>query len=1098
MVSNPGRGRIWRTLGGFGLLSVFLSSRALFAVNAVQAVTCPNGEVRTPVDARELAGRYEAASMADTLSGLSVLGARATADPAALQQAAIATWRWNQLLQGLADRYNRCLLPREQYAQALGKVYPRLREDAADLQQILKLLAQGKPVEEKRLGILIDSYSANLRRFAGLGGQDVLLDRIAAVVEREGGRDQEQILAGLASAEKSLKEAPPLAAPEAAEERIAKKLAKKGSNAAEDYRKGFELYQRYRFEESVPFFERALAAARVPELHAALGQALLQLSQLDRAETAFREGLALARREKDAEREAELALGLGQALLQKGDLPGALASARQSLAIQERAYGAEDVRTIHCHALIGQILNRQGDLAGALEATRRALRIAESSLGPDHPDTAVLLATLGGILLDRGDLDGALEYQRRALRLLEANSGPDNFEAVKVLGNIGRTLFDKGDLEGALQATQEVLSRNEKLFGPDHPRVAYGLRNLGMIHLRLGDSEAALQEIRRALQIYERILKPDDPDIAITASNLGQVLRERGDLDAALRSLERALRIDEEISGPDHPDVAMRANLIAATLREKGDLQGALAAVQRALRIDEKTYGPDHYNVARDSDTLAKILLDRGDLDGALKAARRALSIDELTYGADHKNVARDSDTLAAVLLARGDAEAALRAARRALAVGEKNFGPDHPVVAGYARQVGLVLREKGDLEGARSYLARSLRTFEAKYGPDHPMTRKAAEELRSYGGGTGWASRKTLPLAVPVLLAATALAGLFLYWRRRVPASAGDTTAAHAEATGSAPALTVVGPSGGLTRIGPYHLQERLGAGGMGVVYRAYDERLDRWVAVKIVPPGKSRDPQRRERLRREAQASARLSHPAIIQVHDFVQTDEVDGIVMELVDGEPLARLLSKGPLDLSRALPAARDVAEALAEAHSKGIIHRDLKAENVILTATGRAKVLDFGIAKRLDREDPSLTTEGAVIGTYRAMAPEQAQGQEMDHRADLFSLGTLFYEMFTGQSPFLGPTAADTLWRICCHGQSPARAVNPRVPEELSDLIDRLLQKEPQDRPQDAREVVAALSAIAASLAMAETAREPGQDSTFFEPLPRRSKRPAGF
>jgi tetratricopeptide (TPR) repeat protein len=312
MVSDSGWGRIWRTFGGFGLLLVFLSSQALFAV---PSVTCPNGEVRSLVDARELASRYEAGSMADTLSGLSVLGAaRTKADSATLQQAAVATWRWNQLLQGLADRYNRCLLTREQYAQAVGKVYPRLREDAADLQVILRLLAQGKPVEEKRLGILLDSYSANLRRFAELSGQDVLLDRIAAVVEREGGGgDQAQILDSLANTEKSLKEAPPLAEPEAAEERIAKELAKSGSHAAEDYRKGFELYQRYRFEESVPFFERALAEARIPELYAALGRALLQVSQLDRAEAAFRQGLALARREKDAEREAELAFGLGEA-----------------------------------------------------------------------------------------------------------------------------------------------------------------------------------------------------------------------------------------------------------------------------------------------------------------------------------------------------------------------------------------------------------------------------------------------------------------------------------------------------------------------------------------------------------------------------------------------------------------------------------------------------------------------------------------------------------------------------------------------------------------------------------------------------------------
>lgn len=253
-----------------------------------------------------------------------------------------------------------------------------------------------------------------------------------------------------------------------------------------------------------------------------------------------------------------------------------------------------------------------------------------------------------------------------------------------------------------------------------------------------------------------------------------------------------------------------------------------------------------------------------------------------------------------------------------------------------------------------------------------------------------------------------------------------------------------------------------------MGVVYRAYDERLDRPVAVKIIPPEQSEDPHRRERLRREARASARLSHPSIIQIYDFVQTDEVDAIVMELVEGEPLAELLRRGPLDLARGLMIARQVAEALAEAHSKGIVHRDLKAENVIVTLSGHAKVLDFGIAKRLDGGDPSMTKEGAVLGTYRSMAPEQAHGHDVDHRADLFSLGTLLYEIFAGESPFLGPNGAATLRKICWHQQPPAREVNPQVPDELSELIDRLLQKEPHLRPQDTREVADLLARMASA------------------------------
>ncbi len=756
---------------------------------------------------------------------------------------------------------------------------------------------------------------------------------------------------------------------------------------------------------------------------------------------------ALAWEEQEAQ-EAVRSFRLGQELLNQGDLDAALAAARRALAIQQRIYGPENLETAQGHALVGQVLYARDDLEGAFEAMRRALDISDRTLGSGHPDSATFLAFLAIILNKRGDLDGALHYQRSALRILEANPGSDYDNAIQALANLGTTLYQRGELEEALEVTQEALQRDEKLFGPDHARVAQRYRNLGRIHLKLGDLDAALQNTRQAHQIFQRTLKAGDPEIAMTVSALGMTFQEKGDLDAALRFHQSALQIDERNYGPDHSRVATRLNNLAGVLLQKGDLQGALKAAQRALRIDEKPSSLDGPDVARDSDTLARILLAKGDLDGALKASKRALSIDESTFGKDHPEVARDSDTLAAILLERGETDAALRSARRALDIGQKAFGPDLPVVAQYSRRAGLVLQEKGDLAGARSHFERALRIYQKKYGPDHPRTRQSAADLRLLDERREAASRKILAIVALVLLGAAAVAGLFFYRRRRrVPATQGPSSSGSVSAGPSASgvlgtlALNEASddtPVEGLTRIGPYRLEERLGAGGMGVVYRAYDERLDRRVAVKIIPPGKSRDPQRRERLRREAQASARLSHPSIVQIHDFVQTDEIDGIVMELVDGIPLSRLLWQGPLDLYRALQVARDITDALAEAHSKGIIHRDLKSENVIITPSGRAKILDFGIAKRVDREDPALTTEGAVIGTYRAMAPEQAQGHEMDHRADLFALGTLFYEMFTGQSPFLGSTAADTLWRICCHQQAPARTANPRVPEELSE------------------------------------------------------------
>jgi predicted ATPase/class 3 adenylate cyclase len=292
---------------------------------------------------------------------------------------------------------------------------------------------------------------------------------------------------------------------------------------------------------------------------------------------------------------------------------------------------------------------------------------------------------------------------------------------------------------------------------------------------------------------------------------------------------------------------------------------------------------------------------------------------------------------------------------------------------------------------------------------------------------------------------------------------------------------------------IGPYRLAERLGTGGMGEVYRAYDERLDRWVALKRVSPAGSRDATWRERLRREARASARLNHPGIVQVFDLVQANDADCIVMELVTGQPLSRLLYDAPLDLARALALAREIAEALAEAHAHGIVHRDLKAENVLVTPAGHAKILDFGISKRLDPagDEASLTSAGSVIGTLRTMAPEQACGGEVDHRADLFSFGVLIYEMVAGCSPFLGPNAAATVHRICREPHDSIRKHAPHVPETLASLVDRLLQKTPAHRFQSANEVAAALATLAEGLSLgrSEAGSSAWVTSTVSEPAP---------
>ena len=268
--------------------------------------------------------------------------------------------------------------------------------------------------------------------------------------------------------------------------------------------------------------------------------------------------------------------------------------------------------------------------------------------------------------------------------------------------------------------------------------------------------------------------------------------------------------------------------------------------------------------------------------------------------------------------------------------------------------------------------------------------------------------------------------------------------------------------------QVGPYRIESRLGAGGMGVVYRAYDDRLKRPLAIKQILADKAEDATSRERFRREAQAAASLSHPSIVQIYDIVEADDGDWIVMELIEGTPLRRLILDGPIEIDLVLRLAREVAGGLAEAHARGIVHRDLKTENVMVTESGHAKILDFGLAKQMrpDLQEPTLSVQGMVLGTVRAMSPEQAMGLPIDPRSDLFSLGSLLYETVTGESPFYRENTAMTLTRVCTVQQTPARLVNPGVPFGLSDLIDQLLEKDPDHRPQTATDVEAALGRLA--------------------------------
>jgi len=289
---------------------------------------------------------------------------------------------------------------------------------------------------------------------------------------------------------------------------------------------------------------------------------------------------------------------------------------------------------------------------------------------------------------------------------------------------------------------------------------------------------------------------------------------------------------------------------------------------------------------------------------------------------------------------------------------------------------------------------------------------------------------------------------------------------------------------------IGPYRVTGRLGRGGMGEVFSGYDDRLDRPVALKRIL-GDSHDPQKAlERFRREARAAARLSHPAIVRIYDWVDCEDQHWLVMELVEGRTLDRLLAEGPLPSRRAMAIARQVASGLAAAHEVGLVHRDLKSSNVIVARPGsssgvrqedRIKILDFGLAKTVDTDGVSTTTlteEGKMVGTVTAMSPEQALGKPVDHRSDLFSLGTLLYEMLSGESPFRGTSSAETLVRICTAKERSLDQISPGVPPGLAHLVGRLLEKDPARRPADAGWVVAELDRLIADAAASTTASGP--------------------
>ena len=274
---------------------------------------------------------------------------------------------------------------------------------------------------------------------------------------------------------------------------------------------------------------------------------------------------------------------------------------------------------------------------------------------------------------------------------------------------------------------------------------------------------------------------------------------------------------------------------------------------------------------------------------------------------------------------------------------------------------------------------------------------------------------------------------------------------------------------------VSQYQILDKLGEGGMGVVYKARDTHLDRTVAIKVLPPEKVSDPERKRRFVQEAKSASALNHPNIVTIYDIDQSGGVDFIAMECVAGKTLDELIPRKGMRLKEVLKNAVQIADALATAHAAGIVHRDLKPANVMVTYKGLVKVLDFGLAKLTEPvgSDETRTTEtlephteeGTIVGTVAYMSPEQAEGKKVDARSDIFSLGSVLYEMVTGQKAFQGTSKMSTLAAILHQEPKPASAIGQTIPADLEKLISRCLRKDPERRWQAMADLKVALQEL---------------------------------
>jgi non-specific serine/threonine protein kinase len=599
----------------------------------------------------------------------------------------------------------------------------------------------------------------------------------------------------------------------------------------------------------------------------------------------------------------------------------------------------------------------------------------------------------------------------------------------------GALACEQGDHPRARPLLEEAVRLHRE--AGDRAGAAVALQNLAYALGRLGEHEAAEARRSEAVDLFR--LEGDERAVGIMCSEIGAGARERGDYEAALASYSQALEATRRAGD------ALNTGVVLYNLGElavdRGDYEAADALLAESLSIARDLGVPRVEAYALHMSAFAAT--GSGKPDRAAARLDDALAIHR-SQGND-EGVAYVLSGFAMLSASSGEWERALELAGAAEALRER--------IGSHATPADQLLMDRA-LEPARVALG----------GPSAELARAAGRALSADAAlaRARRSSRETAPVDLPTPrprpVAETAV----------LPA---DVLLPRADRSGSAGALrSLIGSS----LDGRYELTALLGRGGMGAVYQATDLRLGRQVAVKTMRTDLQHNADALERFGREAQLVARLRHPNIVAVHDFGSTaDDLLYIVMELLEGHTLRHELRGGALDAGRAVAIARQACSAVAAAHAAGVIHRDLKPDNLFLEAGDgppRVKVLDFGVARvrELEESEAPLTRPGAVVGTPRYMAPEQCEGRSADERSDVYTLGCVLYEMVTGSAPFTAESSAAMLYKhIHEEPRSPAAIVRD-LPASLETAILRALSKLPADRFATAAEMERALSGVASS------------------------------